>query len=109
MTSIVHLLEEGLKPRRLHYHEMETLKKKLRSKYRTAQTQLNLGRVMAQIVADSESITDKLIAEIDKYATKQNDVIPLSVLEEEYFRVFQHNASNAVSYTHLTLPTIYSV
>ena len=94
MTSIVHLLEEGLKPRRLHYHEMETLKKKLRSKYRTAQTQLNLGRVMAQIVADSESITDKLIAEIDKYATKQNDVIPLSVLEEEYFRVFQHNASN---------------
>ena len=98
MSSIVHLLEQGLKPRRLHYHEMETFKKRLRNKYRVAQVQLKITRQLQQIFNDSDSITDKLIEEIDKYATKQDDAIPLSVLEEQYFRVFQENANHVAPF-----------
>ena len=40
MTSVVHQLKKGLKPRKLHYYEMETFKERLRSKYRESQTSI---------------------------------------------------------------------
>jgi hypothetical protein len=91
MTSVVHLLEKGLKPRKLHYYEMEVFRKKLRVKYRNAQTQIEMNEKLEDVFSNRK-VLDTNVEEIDKYATKNDVGMPLHELEERYFRVFQENA-----------------
>ena len=93
MTSVVHLLEKGLKPRKLHYYEMEVFKKKLRVKYRTAQTQIEWNAQLEDVFT-TRNIVDRNVEEIDKYATKADADVPLADEEERYFRVFQDKAKD---------------
>jgi len=72
---------------------MEVFKKKLRVKYRNAQTQLEWNERLEDVFTDRK-VTDTTIEEIDKFATKNDSEVELHDLEERYFRVFQENAKD---------------
>ena len=69
-----------------------------------------LAVIVVSALTDSGSIINAVDAGIDKYITKPVDIDELlSALEEQAEAIYNQKYVTAVSYTHLTLPTICSV